>query len=108
MRRIEYAGDCPECGDELTIYRSSRGGRFIKCENPECDFSYPLPRSGKIEVTYATCPKTKLPIILITKSTSKHRYFWVNGPCFNCYEGARCKPMKELKEEYEMYDEMTT
>ncbi len=49
-------GTCPECGAELFIATSPRGKRFVGCKNyPNCTFSLPLPRSGRVTVTKETC-----------------------------------------------------
>ncbi|MCQ1534948.1 DNA topoisomerase I [Methanosarcina sp. KYL-1] len=56
LREDKITGTCPECGNELMVRRSKRGGRFIGCNNyPNCNFSLPLPRSGQIVVTDKFC-----------------------------------------------------
>ncbi|MHA1729099.1 MAG: topoisomerase DNA-binding C4 zinc finger domain-containing protein [Promethearchaeota archaeon] len=68
---IITTGVCPECGDELTLYKSKSYRRFIKCENPDCEFSYPVPKAGYIESSGLVCPEKKLPILIITKKSRK-------------------------------------
>ncbi|RJS72010.1 MAG: DNA topoisomerase I [Candidatus Syntrophoarchaeum sp. WYZ-LMO15] len=61
LRADMVAGSCPECGKDLTIRRSRRGGRFIGCTGyPDCTYSLPLPRTGKIVVTGDVCEEHKL------------------------------------------------
>jgi DNA topoisomerase-1 len=49
--------------------RSKKGGRFIGCEGyPECNFSLPLPRGGKVIVTDKTCDQHGLYNITIINS----------------------------------------
>jgi len=51
-------GTCPECGSELFLANSPRGKRFVGCLNyPTCNFSLPLPKSGRVLVTTDTCDK---------------------------------------------------
>lgn len=49
MKEIGKAGTCPKCGEELCIYKSKQGGRFIKCSDAECKISYPIPRIGVVK-----------------------------------------------------------
>ncbi|MHC1565315.1 MAG: DNA topoisomerase I [Candidatus Syntropharchaeales archaeon] len=56
MRADMVVGSCPDCGKELIIRRSRRGSRFIGCTAyPDCTYSLPLPKSGKIVVTDDAC-----------------------------------------------------
>jgi DNA topoisomerase-1 len=58
MRGGTVIGTCPECGFELLMLTSQRGKRFVGCQNyPSCDFSLPLPKSGRVVVTDETCDK---------------------------------------------------
>jgi ssDNA-binding Zn-finger/Zn-ribbon topoisomerase 1 len=111
-------GECPTCGGSLCILRAKSGGRYVKCDNPQCtggvgqaqtpdgrkvaaSFSYPLPRAGKISGTGETCPERDLPVLLVEKQRpSNTRYFWVEGPCFGCPRNASCAVVRELTEEY--------
>ncbi len=41
-------GPCPECGSDLLIRQSSNGSNFIGCDGyPSCDFTLPLPSTGR-------------------------------------------------------------
>ncbi len=56
MRADMIVGPCPDCGKDLIIRRSRRGSRFIGCTGyPDCTYSLPLPKSGKIVVTDDAC-----------------------------------------------------
>jgi len=55
-------GRCPECGAALLLRRSKRGNRFIGCSNfPHCDFSLPLPKTGRIVMSEERCELHNLP-----------------------------------------------
>jgi len=63
-------GACPECGEvhggELVVKRLQNGSRLVGCSRyPECEYSLPLPRRGRIEVTEATCEEHDLPELVI-------------------------------------------
>ena len=64
MRQIKSAGECPQCQGELIIYKTKSYGRFIKCDEDDCDLSYPVPRSGSIELSGLYCPELKLAVEL--------------------------------------------
>ena len=69
LREDKIVGVCPECGNELMVRRSKRGGRFIGCNGyPDCNFSLPLPRSGKIIVTDKFCEKHGMYFLRIINS----------------------------------------
>jgi DNA topoisomerase-1 len=56
MRADMIVGQCPDCGKDLIIRRSRRGSRFIGCTGyPDCTYSLPLPKTGKIVVTDDAC-----------------------------------------------------
>ena len=56
MRADMVVGECPDCGKELIIRRSRRGSRFVGCSGyPDCTYSLPLPKTGKIIVTGEVC-----------------------------------------------------
>ncbi len=56
MRGGTIIGTCPECGSELFLATSQRGKRFVGCQKyPTCDFSLPLPKSGRLIVTKDKC-----------------------------------------------------
>ena len=58
MRGGMTVGTCPECGSGLFLATSQRGKRFVGCQNyPTCDFSLPMPKSGRVVVTTDTCDK---------------------------------------------------
>jgi DNA topoisomerase-1 len=49
-------GTCPKCGSDLFLATSKRGKRFVGCSNyPTCDFSLPMPKSGRVIVTEDKC-----------------------------------------------------
>ncbi|PSQ13185.1 DNA topoisomerase I, partial [Halobacteriales archaeon QS_7_68_65] len=49
-------GPCPDCGAALLVRRSRHGSHFVGCDGyPDCEFTLPLPSSGKPEIRAATC-----------------------------------------------------
>jgi ssDNA-binding Zn-finger/Zn-ribbon topoisomerase 1 len=60
-------GKCPECGDELYLFRTKSRKKVVKCVNDDFpkQFAYGVPKSGKIEVTGFKCPKNNLPVLAI-------------------------------------------
>jgi len=90
LREDKIIGTCPDCGGELMIRRSRRGGRFIGCNNyPDCNFSLPLPRSGQIVVTEKTCEEHGLHHIKILNS--KKRPWELGCPQCNFIEWQKTK-----------------
>ena len=56
IRGDKVVGTCPECGSELLLMKSRRGKRFIGCSKfPACNFSLPLPKTGRVVVTADKC-----------------------------------------------------
>ena len=106
-------GECPECGDELYVFRTKSRKKVVKCLNDDCpkQLAYGVPKSGKIEVTGLKCPKSNLPVLAIIpnirlaqgkyKQNTKGIYFWTNSPCFTCREQNSCEVRKEAKEDYD-------
>ncbi|MBN2109627.1 MAG: DNA topoisomerase I [Methanosarcinaceae archaeon] len=69
LREDKIIGKCPECGSNLMVMRSKKGSRFIGCEGyPDCNFSLPLPRGGKVIVTDRICEVHDLYHITIINS----------------------------------------
>ena len=49
-------GPCPECGSDLLI-RESRGSHFVGCDGyPSCEYTLPLPSTGRPLLLDETCP----------------------------------------------------
>ncbi len=81
LREDKIIGKCSQCGSNLMVMRSKRGGRFIGCEGyPDCNFSLPLPKSGKIVVTDKSCEEHGLYHIRIITSGKRP---WNLG-CAHC------------------------
>jgi DNA topoisomerase-1 len=56
IKRDRIIGVCPECGSDLLVRNSRKGKRFIGCSAfPKCEFSLPLPKSGRIFITKEKC-----------------------------------------------------
>jgi len=57
---------CPDCGKNL-VYRFGRNGRFLSCSGyPDCKFTSPCDRDGKMlvdEVTEHKCPNCGKPMV---------------------------------------------
>jgi DNA topoisomerase-1 len=72
LREDKLIGKCPNCGKDLLVRKSKKGGRFIGCDGyPDCNFILPLPRMGTIVVTDKSCEKHGISHIKIVNSGSK-------------------------------------
>lgn len=112
MNIAQSLGECPICGDEIVLIKTNSLNRMAKCLNDNCPkkFSYPLPKKGHIENTGSICPKTSVPVIVITpqlrvntgriKAETEKSYCWAQVPCFSCKEFRRCPVNLDLLEEY--------
>lgn len=98
MRKLEELGECPECGDQLIMFKTSSYKRFAKCESFKN--SYPLPKRGNIHNSMLCCPVKGYPILIVQKSNSK-AYFWADKPCFNCFNSDKCEQVQSLIQEFE-------
>jgi DNA topoisomerase-1 len=48
LKADKTLGECPDCGEALLLRRSRRGSYFVGCDGyPDCEFTLPLPDSGK-------------------------------------------------------------
>jgi DNA topoisomerase-1 len=76
---------CPKCGKPL-VYRFGRNGKFLSCSTyPDCKFSGPCDRSGKMmvdEVTEFKCTKCGKPMV---KKRSRF------GEFLGCSDYPNCK-----------------
>lgn len=60
----EVGRNCPECGGKL-IYRWSRFGKFISCENfPTCKYSESLVKKEPPKEVGRNCPQCEKPLII--------------------------------------------
>ena len=98
MKRLKELGICPKCGLGITLFKTSNYKRFAACEG--CKTSYPLPRTGKISNSSLSCPLNAFPVLIVEKS-DQAAYFWADRPCFSCVAFDKCKPIQELKAEFE-------
>ncbi|TMT85847.1 DNA topoisomerase I [Haloterrigena sp. H1] len=54
-------GPCPECGEDLLVRRSRHGSYFVGCDGyPDCEFTLPLPSTGKPLIMEETCDEHEL------------------------------------------------
>ncbi|MHC1593124.1 MAG: DNA topoisomerase I [Methermicoccaceae archaeon] len=66
LRKDAIIGSCPDCGNDLIMRRSRKGGRFIGCTGyPECTFTLPLPKFGRIVVTDKVCEEHGLSHLVV-------------------------------------------
>ncbi|CAD7771931.1 MAG: DNA topoisomerase 1 [Candidatus Methanoperedenaceae archaeon GB50] len=87
LREDKILGRCPECGNNLTVRRSKRGGRFVGCTGyPDCTFSLPLPKTGQIIITDKKCEKHNLHNIKIINKTRNKRPWDLGCPQCNFEE----------------------
>jgi len=72
LREDKLIGKCPDCGKDLLVRKSKKGGRFIGCDGyPDCNFILPLPRMGTVVVTDKSCEKHGISHIKIVNGGSK-------------------------------------
>ncbi|MFX1505534.1 MAG: DNA topoisomerase [Promethearchaeota archaeon] len=70
-------GVCPDCQGNLVLHQGKGASRFLKCSNPLCEVSLPLPKKGELTAIYnencRICNST--PLLISSKS-----YNWVMCP----------------------------
>lgn len=67
LKKQQYVGICPDCGNSLTI-KKSKNGNFIGCNGyPECKRAYPLPKGAMIVLTDTLCPECGLAQIRVVR-----------------------------------------
>ena len=70
-------GVCPECQGNLVLRQGKGDSRFLKCSNPLCETSFPLPKKGDLTTIYnencRICNGN--PLLISSKS-----YNWVMCP----------------------------
>ncbi len=67
LRKQQYVGVCPMCGNSLTI-KKSKNGNFIGCNGyPDCKCAYPMPRGAMVQLTETACPVCSLPQIKVVR-----------------------------------------
>ena len=99
LKKQQYVGVCPVCGNSLTI-KKSKNGNFIGCNGyPDCKCAYPMPKGAMVQLTESVCPVCSLPQIKVVRkgmppslqcidpkcasNTEKNNL----GPCPTCKEG---------------------
>ncbi|PTD93974.1 DNA topoisomerase I [archaeon SCG-AAA382B04] len=81
LRKDKIIGTCPECGENLIIRRSKKGSRFVGCSGyPECEFSLPLPKQGRLIKTKQKCDEHDMFKLKVNKKGQKS---WFLG-CPQC------------------------
>jgi DNA topoisomerase-1 len=61
LKADRTVGPCPESDHDLVIREAGNGSYFIGCDGyPACDFTYPLPNSGRPITTETVCPEHDL------------------------------------------------
>ena len=107
----QYAGECPDCGDEMYVHKTKSYKRFVKCINPECgETGYGIPKRGSIESTGLVCPRSNVPLLAVVKYTKipgrrfvknpDKVYFYSDRPCFACPDVDSCEVRKEAELDY--------
>lgn len=65
-------GRCEKCGGDLIIIRSRKGTRFVGCSRyPDCDFSLPLPKKGRLVVTDELCKEHGIKLLKVLYDNKK-------------------------------------
>jgi DNA topoisomerase-1 len=89
-------GGCKACADagrsgDLTVRRSARLKRFVRCTNyEECGTSYPLPQRGELKATGEVCPTCQAPMVVVTTTRGPWK-ICVNPDCPSKAEAAEKK-----------------
>jgi DNA topoisomerase-1 len=61
LKADKTLGPCPESGHDLLVRRSRRGSYFVGCDGyPDCEYTLPLPSTGKPLITDDTCEDHEL------------------------------------------------
>ncbi|UTF53149.1 DNA topoisomerase I [Natronosalvus rutilus] len=56
LKADKRLGPCPDCGEDLLVRRSRYGSYFVGCDGyPDCEFTLPLPSTGKPLILEETC-----------------------------------------------------
>ncbi|MFB6168133.1 MAG: DNA topoisomerase I [Haloferacaceae archaeon] len=56
LKADKALGPCPDCGKQLLLRRSRDGSHFVGCDGyPDCEFTLPLPSTGRPLVLEETC-----------------------------------------------------
>jgi len=66
IKEEKIIGRCERCGGDLIIIRSRKGTRFVGCSRyPDCDFSLPLPKKGRLVVTDELCREHEIKLLKV-------------------------------------------
>ncbi len=61
LKADKTLGPCPESGHDLLVRRSRRGSYFVGCDGyPDCEYTLPLPNTGKPLILEETCEEHDL------------------------------------------------
>jgi len=61
LKADKTLGPCPECGSDLLVRKSRQGSYFVGCDGyPDCEYTLPLPSSGKPLLLDETCEEHEL------------------------------------------------
>jgi len=72
IRGEKIIGRCEKCGGDLIILRARRGTRFVGCSGyPDCDFSLPLPKKGRLVVTDELCKEHGIKLLKVLYDNKK-------------------------------------
>ena len=56
LKADKTLGPCPDCGSDLLVRQSRAGSYFVGCDGyPDCEFTLPLPSTGKPLILDETC-----------------------------------------------------
>ena len=75
LKADKTLGPCPDCGSDLLVRQSRYGSHFVGCDGyPDCEFTLPLPSSGKPLILDETCEDHDLRAVkmLAGRSTFVH------------------------------------
>jgi DNA topoisomerase-1 len=82
-------GICPECQGNLILQQGKGGSRFLKCSNPLCETSFPLPKKGDVTlISNEICRICNTTPLLITSKPHN----WIMCPICWTREAKEDKP----------------
>ena len=80
---------CPDCESDLILHHGKKSTRFLKCSNPLCEASFPLPKKGDLSKIVSNKCKIcdRAPLLI-----SSRNHHWVMCPVCWSREGTVEKP----------------
>ena len=99
IRNSTIVGSCPKCGSDMKVINAR--GHFVGCTGyPLCRNSYPLPRTGLLQVTNNVCKDCGLKNILLVRARNRPFSFCPNIDCPSRADEEGAKKLRESRDKY--------